>query len=171
MYSESRPEDVYLKINEYRRRLVSPRLSPDDVFVNQWLSEKYYGRGFADTEPEFYTDKGERVRSKSEILIANELSKAGIPYKYEKPVYIEGIGNVYIDFILLIGGTRQVKYLEHFGMMDEERYINDFFRKLSSYISSGIIPGVNLYMTFESKNHPLNTKELKKLINAIKNDY
>ena len=101
-------------MNDYRKQLISPQLKPDDLFVNHWLSEKYYGKGFADTEPEFYTDKGERVRSKSEILIANELNRAGIPYKYEKPIYIMGIGNVYIDFTLLIEETREIKYLENF---------------------------------------------------------
>ena len=35
---------------------------------------------------EYYTIKGERVRSKSEKIIADELYRYQIPYKYEFPL-------------------------------------------------------------------------------------
>ena len=43
-----------------------------EEFVKQWEAVSYVPKGFEPNYPEYYTDKGERVRSKSEILIANK---------------------------------------------------------------------------------------------------
>ncbi len=52
-------------------------------------------------DPIFYTHKGERVRSKSEVIIANLLYKYQIPYRYEFPLTIKDFGITYPDFLIL----------------------------------------------------------------------
>lgn len=39
-------------------------------------------------QPIDITDKGERVKSKSELTIANALYRSKIPYKYECPIIL-----------------------------------------------------------------------------------
>ena len=51
---------------------------------------------------EIYTERGERVRSKSEKIIADKLFLQNIPYHYERPIYLKGFGMVYPDFCCLL---------------------------------------------------------------------
>ena len=90
-YEPDAPRKVYEKLSEPRKQLVSKGFLTDEEYVRQWLSAPYDKFGFAEDDPEFYTAKGERVRSKSEILIADALSRNNIPYRYEYPVYHDGV--------------------------------------------------------------------------------
>ena len=77
------------------------------VYMKQWEAVVYERKGFREDAPNYYTDKGERVRSKAEILIANMLNKHGIPYRYEYPLKLKGYGVIYPDFTLLNINTRK----------------------------------------------------------------
>lgn len=82
---------------------------------NRNLTDKrfeYRGKGFDESTSEFYTAKGEKVRSKSEVIIADVLSREGIPYRYEYPLYLKGIGKVHPDFTVLNVKQRKEIYWE-----------------------------------------------------------
>lgn len=80
-------EEIYDSLPPRRRELVDPYVMSDKQYVEAWLSYKYEGKGFWNNDTEYYTGKGERVRSKSEIIIADMLDKKGIPYRYECPLF------------------------------------------------------------------------------------
>ena len=69
--SEEKITKLYAKLSETRQTLIKPITLTDKQFVNIWKSEEYKGLGFRDDAPEYYTTQGERVRSKSEIIIAD----------------------------------------------------------------------------------------------------
>ncbi len=48
--------------------------------------------------PVIITEKGERVRSKTEKMLADFFYRKEILYRYEKPLYLKGYGIVYPDF-------------------------------------------------------------------------
>lgn len=164
-YGWNEADTMYDKLNGYRQKLVKPRLVSDDEFTRLWESADYAKKSFREEDStQYYTRKGERVRSKSEILIADILNEYGVPYRYECPLHLDG-GKVWFpDFTLLNINTRTEAYLEHFGMLDDPDYRSDFFRKISIYNANGIIPGVNLYMSFESSLNPLNSNEIRRMI-------
>lgn len=167
-YSDDSLGKIYDGMNEYRKALVRPYVLSDEEYVKQWESEIYKGKGFTDDATEHYTDKGERVRSKSEVDLANIFNELHIPYKYEHPIIIDDTITVYPDFTFLNVSERKECYLEHFGMMDDPGYLKtEFFLKMNSYIRNGYIPGINLFMTFESKANPLNKRDARKYIAAI----
>src|SRR3546814_13492106 len=60
------------------------------------------------------------VRSKSEVIIANLLHQAGIPFTYEEPLYAEDGSFFLPDFTLRVGGEKY--FWEHWGMMSDEGY-------------------------------------------------
>ena len=62
------------------------------MFIQKWSSEPFTGKEMTGEAPDYETDKGEIVRSKSELIIANTLAKLGIPYKYECPLFLRGFG-------------------------------------------------------------------------------
>ena len=107
------------------------------------------------------TDRGERVRSKSELIIANLLSKEGIPYKYECPLRLKGFGTVHPDFTALRRNARREIYWEHLGMMDDPEYTARAVRKISAYILNGFYPGEDLIITAETNASPINIRELR----------
>lgn len=71
---------------ELRRSFITPVRLSDEEFAARWLAQPYKGRPFLEGDAEYFTSKGERVRSKSEMIIADILAKHGIPYKYECPL-------------------------------------------------------------------------------------
>ena len=131
------------------------------VYIEKWLSNKAPCRM---VKSPFHTMQGEDVRSKSEILIADRLFVAGVPYKYETPVFVDNSTPVYPDFKILNKRTLKPFYWEHFGRMDDTDYFQNTQWKLEEYASLGLFPGKNLIFTFECLQKPLNTRYVDSLI-------
>ena len=102
-----------------RRKLIRPYLLPDEQFVKAWEEEENQDLPFSPGTAEIYSERGERVRSKSEKMIADKLFLMKIPYRYEFPLDIGRIYPVYPDFTLLDIRERRPVIFEHFGMMQD----------------------------------------------------
>ena len=157
--------DVYSK-SQGRKQLIKPYEISDDVYANQWETIRYEGKAFDLDDPEIYTERGERVRSKSEKMIADKLYMLGIPYRYEFPVKLKGYGIVYPDFLLLNKRTREEYLLEHFGMIDKPDYANKVTRKIHLYANSGYILGKNLLLSWETSDTPMDMRTVEKMVTA-----
>ena len=160
-YSLGSAEDVYSKLNPARRALVKPILLPDDQFVKNWLAQQYEGLGFEEGAPEFYTDSGLRVRSKSEIGIANKYGELQIPMLFERPLKLKGWKTVYPDFTLLNVRLRKEFIHEHLGKMDDPEYAEENVAKINAYEKNGYYPGKNLILTFETKGNPFDVRKIE----------
>ena len=144
--------------------MINPICQTDEQYIKEWEAVIYQGKEFYENVPEYYTEKGERVRSKSEIIIADLLNRHGIPYRYEYPLYLDGWGKVYPDFTLLDVRKRKEIYWEHFGMMDDSEYAEKAIQKMTFYEQNNIFTGDKLIVTFETQNHPLNSKQIVELV-------
>lgn len=162
-------DDVYTKLHPGRRTLVTPVREPDEEFITAWQHHPYTGKPFEINAPEYYTSTGVRVRSKSEVIIADALSRANIPYRYEYPTSIKGWGTLYPDFTCLDIQTREEIIWEHFGLMDDPDYTSNTIQKIAHYITSDYILGKNFIATFESKSVPFSVKQVLGYIKAIFN--
>ena len=118
-----------------------------------------------------FTKQGEEVRSKSELIIANMLHDAGIPYHYElvlafsvEPGFVD---IAFPDFTVMNIRTGKVMYWEHFGMLDNQRYFSDYVKKMENYSSYGHLPGRDVIMSFETAESGLRTKTVAALINQF----
>ena len=110
------------------------------------------------------TERGEKVRSKSEKMIADKLLMLGVPYKYERPLYLSGMGVVYPDFTLLDIINREDVVLEHFGMMDNYAYCEKAIKKMNVYQRNGFQLGKNILYTFETNKNPIDIKNFEIMI-------
>lgn len=160
-------EEIYRKESEARQKLLRPLVLPIEDYVKQWEAVIYEGKVFPDGQVEIYTEKGERVRSKSEKIIADKLYKKGVPYRYEFPYRLTGMGMVYSDFTCLRKWDRKEIIWEHFGMMTDPTYAKNAVRKIEMYEKNGYIPGKNIIYTFESTECPLNTLCTDKIIEEM----
>ena len=163
-YHPEKLKEIYSNISKDRRILITAEFVDDDTYVKQWLSVTYAPGNFENTVSEYYTAKGERVRSKTEKIIADTLFYAGIPYRYEYPIRLKDGIVLRPDFIVLNKRTRKEYILEHLGMMDNPEYCNMALGKLSVYLQNHIFPGEQLLLTFDSSTRPFSTKDLTEII-------
>lgn len=153
-----------------RQKLITPLTLSDDQYAAQWKTEPYQGLPFAPDTPVYTTNKGERVRSKSEVLIANALALHKIPYRYEYPLKLQRQHNgnsttLYPDFLCLNLRTRQEFIWEHFGLMDSQEYVSNTVSKLNLYAQNKITPGKKLIITMETQTEPLTPAFIDQMIN------
>lgn len=132
--------------------------------VQKWIAVEYVGKSFASDSAVIYSEKGQRVRSKSEKILADYLERHNIPYKYEKPLNLKGYGVVYPDFTFLSSKKGKEVYWEHEGMMDDPIYASAAISKIKTYEENGIYIGDRLILTFETKKSVLSTREIEREI-------
>ena len=111
------------------------------------------------------TARGELVRSKSEVIIANALHYHKLDYVYEPELVLEG--KVYRpDFKVEDADTGDVWYWEHCGMMDNPKYKRRWENKKAFYKKNGIEEGKNLIVTYD-EDGSLNSQKLEEIIKEI----
>lgn len=118
--------------------------------------------------------KGEAMRSKSEVIIADSLAEAGIEYDYELPLHgNDGIIR-YPDFTIEDAESGLIYYWEHCGMLSNPQYRKRWVKKLEWYHSQDILPRDKggsekgtLIVTSDSESGGINSMEIKKLIREI----
>lgn len=137
--------------------------SSTDECLQKWMQESYESNPRYPEKLIHKTIDGKRVRSKSEVIIANALHHHGIPYRYECAFHSEDM-TIYPDFTICHPQNKQIFYWEHFGMMDLSAYANRSFEKLKVYASCQVIPTINLLTTYETAYHPLDCEQVENII-------
>ena len=106
---------------------------------------------------------GKYLRSKSEAMIDKILNNVGVPFRYEEKLVL-GDAVFYPDFTIKHPRTGKIYYWEHFGMMDNSEYVNRACQKIKIYCNCGIIPSVNLILTYETKEHPFDMDSAEQIV-------
>ena len=158
--------EVFENLAEPKKKLVIPYILSEKEYIQAWKGKKQkmkeqYGKKdllLLSEEEALLTEQGERVRSKSEKILADKLYMMGIPYVYECPLYMKGYGYVHPDFMLLNCRSRNEYVYEHFGLMNNMEYCEKAIKKIESYERNGIYPGRSLLITYETEGHPVNMK-------------
>lgn len=145
------------------QELLQPVICPLSEELKHWMYASYKQNPLYPEQRNIKTLSGQKVRSKSESLIALKLTEFQIPFRYEAELYLEE-QIYYPDFTLRHPDTGNFFYWEHFGLMDNPAYAEKAFDKIGTYITHGIFPFANLLMTFESKENPLDIEQVEALI-------
>ena len=177
LYQSKCVDKVYKKLAAPRQQIVKPMTLTDSQFAAAWLKVEYHKKKISPELPPLSTENGEQVRSKSEVIIANTLKAAGVPYRYEFPLLMDknaeipdfpdyDFCNLHPDFYCLNLRTRQEFAWEHFGRMDDPDYAASAAEKIQLYQENGFFPGKNLIITIETSKKPLSSKVLKEIIKS-----
>jgi hypothetical protein len=116
------------------------------------------------------TTRGDAVRSKSEVIIANLLHAKGLDYHYEAPLELDGVTK-YPDFTIEDDSTGITYYWEHCGMLHDPGYRARWEEKKQWYAAHGITEdgGANgtLIITRDQANGGFDAAAVANLIEQI----
>ena len=107
----------------------------------------------------YSTQKGDMVRSKSEVIIANQLYHSGLEYEYEKNLIYDG-GKMRPDFTVVTPKCKIV-YWEHLGLLGTEEYDQNWL--LKKHVYDEHFPG-QLKVTYEGATISTSASQM---INAL----
>jgi hypothetical protein len=110
------------------------------------------------------TARGELVRSKSEVIIADALFDSNIDYDYEKTLDLGEDGLKSPDFTIEDAESGSLFYWEHCGMMTDDTYRRRWEAKKAVYAKHGIIEGENLIVSYDDDNGSIDSQAIRKLI-------
>lgn len=113
--------------------------------------------------------KGHLVRSKSEVIIANELFNMDIDYYYERPLEGSNKGGTRLPDFSIPDPAGEIIIWEHLGLLSKPDYRAGWERKKRWYEENGFIEGQNLFVTADDERGGLDAIEIEKTAKIIKN--
>lgn len=86
------------------------------------------------------TERGELVRSISEVVVADAMHRERVNYRYEYPLVGKDGTERYPDFTVDDAATGITIYWEHLGMLSDPNYVQRWQKKLKWYEDMGMSP-------------------------------
>lgn len=145
------------------KNLLTSQFSTLSQELSDWTTSPYESNKKYPEQLKYRGVSGKFVRSKSEVIIDMNLHMNHIPFRYEAALVLGNV-TIYPDFTIRHPQTGEVYYWEHFGMMDNPTYAKSTGNKLQLYLTNGIIPSIHLITTYETNDHPLDSEEVKRII-------
>jgi hypothetical protein len=150
--------------SETARRLTNLFVAPSPIEIDGRFFEEHLIHR---------TARGEMVRSKSEVIIANALAAKGVDYAYERALTIDGVTK-YPDFTIEDMESGKTFYWEHCGMLHVPNYRRRWEEKLRWYRDHQILPkddgygdGGMLLVTRDEANGSIDSAKITKLIAEV----
>lgn len=160
------PEDIYKNLpKSYQSDEDDRKFCGTEADAEAWGNATYVKKQTLSRydQPSQRTAKGENVRSKSELIIANMLWSKKIPYHYEEELWLGDI-SIAPDFTVLRKSDGKLLFLEHIGMMHDPGYRSRFAQKVYTYLKSGYMPYRDVFFTFDDLNGNIDSRFLDYLI-------
>lgn len=143
-----------------------------------WAKEEYEHNPLPFPDRIILAEDGTRVRSKSECIIYNMLLAAGIPFRYD-PLLEFTIINAYgqketitksPDFQIILPDGSFI-LIEHAGLLSSHKYVTDLAEKLQIYQLNNYILGYTLFVTSDTIDGGIDSKQINKIIEIISSHY
>ena len=158
------------KHSDIARRLTNLFSPPNPVELEVDGADRFLEEGLIHR-----TKRDELVRSKSEIIIANELVAQGVDrYEYEAPLVLPDGRTRYPDFTIVDDDTGERYYWEHLGLLHNPEYEARWTRKLNDYREAGILPhdegrgeAGTLIVTRDDEHGGIDTRAIAELIRDV----
>lgn len=150
--------------SDIAKRLTNLFKDPSPISIEGRLFEEYLIHR---------TSRGEMVRSKSEVIIADRLSDLEVEYQYEQLLKIKNVTK-YPDFTIEDIESGKTFYWEHCGMLQVPSYLKRWNEKLEWYKANGILPfedgeGENgtLIVTSDTPEGGISSQEIERIIREV----
>lgn len=114
------------------------------------------------------TERGEKVRSKSQVIIANALHQVGIDYRYEQPLTGQRRGGQILPAFVVLDGDGQPIVWEHLEDLGTPERVQEWEERHKWYEANGFMVGINLFVTRDEPDGGLDSRKIRKLAEFIK---
>lgn len=161
--NSDRASKLFQKDSAYKE-LLDPFFRSGDQKISEWLEMPFKSNPYYPDKLIHRTPNGIFVRSKSEVIISSSLFFHHVPFRYECELELGG-KIYYPDFMIMHPITYELWFWEHFGMFDDPEYIRKALNKLYDYARHDIVPGINMIVTYETANCPLDSAYVEQLVN------
>ena len=111
------------------------------------------------------TARGEFVRSKSEVIIADALYRSDIRYEYEAALVVAG-RRVRPDFLIKRETGRHIVW-EHLGMLGDETYRRAWEAKEQAYLSAGYDRAIDLIISEDTPDGAIDSWQIESLVRSL----
>ena len=162
------PADFFRSDSPYRQLILS-YLSGKYAELIDWYNGEFKQNKDHPEGLLFPVKLGYKVRSKSEVIIADRLYEEGILFHYEEIRPEFGENNTPDCYIQIMSPERYA--WEHFGAVDKENYFYRNKAKISEYQDRHWFPGINMITTYETRNQPLSEEMVDHKISWLKSRY
>ena len=109
---------------------------------------------------------GTKMRSHSEVIIANYLLSLGITFVYELPLIHHG-KKIWPDFTILSPvDNKTVIIIEHQGAMDSESYQGKFIKTVLFYLGTKLVPNKDVFFTFNHLDRNLDLRQIDYILHT-----
>lgn len=153
---------AYECLPESARARIAPVCLRTEEVCRAWAAEEFVSNSIDLPEDnQMVTDRGEKVRSRAELIIANMLNKLGLAYRYECRFYVNG-RSAYPDFTIMHPQTGEIYYLEYFGLMDDYEYARSALKKIYQYY--GTPQADKFIFIFESERVGINIPAIENML-------
>jgi len=130
-----------------------------------------YDGGWYDNNLIHLTTNGEKVRSKSEVIIAEKLHDSGVNYIYEKELVLPDGSKWFPDFTIRTPSGEEV-YWEHLGMLGNPAYKKRWEHKETVFAANSIsVPNNTLFLTQDGLDGSIDVPSIQQIIEKIKSKY
>ena len=117
------------------------------------------------------TSNNTLVRSKSEVIVADALSAAGVEFAYEKEFRGHDGSPRFPDFTIQDAATGETYLWEHLGMLADPQYARAWERKRAWYRASGVEEGggevATLIITKDNEHGGIDSAEVQSKVREI----
>ena len=131
----------------------------NDTLLYTSDSPPKYGAGDIET-----SENDISVRSKSELIIFEQLKAKGLDYYFEQGIVFDN-HVFHPDFLIRHPVSKEFLIWEHCGLMTNDNYFQNWMKKLAMYAKYGIRPCENLILTYEDANTAFSIKHIQDVIN------
>lgn len=153
------------KYPELDEEIVSGALKDDAMDL--WQNSKYESLVFHEEEKRHRTSKGLKVRTKSELLIAEKLYEYGVPFRYEQLLYYDDDKYLAPDFTIK-KPDGSLYYWEHEGLTNNKKYLEKQVWKSQIYASLNIVPWKNFIVTYDNEDGNIDIRIIEsEIINKL----
>lgn len=147
-------------------------VNKDPIFMSaqEWSRRPYIRNRYPFGEGSNVASDGERLRSKSEVIIYDQLSFLGIQFQSDVEVYLKDETGAEIhkdaDFVIgVVHGRKPI--LEHLGKLLDPEYMDKSMKKLQLYIRNGYTLNKDLFLTADDAHGKLNAYVTMQLIRTM----
>lgn len=147
-------------------------IKASDYCFTDWIDLQKWGSAEYDKSTKYpeglvhRTLKGECVRSKSEVIIADQLFLKGIEYHYEENLKL-GEEVIAPDFKVGVASRQRFRRIEHFGLIGNAKYLEECLWKIRLYINHGYIPWEDIIFTFDSQDGNIDAQQIGWMIDKF----